>query len=148
MVTKEHIWLSSKVNKLYHRPPKYTISYWRPKNWDRGHYYNFKAKNYNSHLSHCVNSCASIGPLQSVLGCVNPHAGPVARSRNLASSSLVVQLRFQLRFGNANAIGTLTKEQNCKFQLHLRFRGSKNVFGIPIAFQGFQKRFWNSNYVS
>ena len=29
-----------------------------------------------------------------------------------ASSSLVVQLRFQLRFGNPNAIGTLTKEQN------------------------------------
>ena len=48
-----------------------------------------------------------------------------------ASSSLVVQLRFQLRFGNANAIGTLTKEQNCKFQLHLRFRGSICVSGVP-----------------
>ena len=49
----------------------------------------------------------------------------------LASSSLVVQLRFQLRFGNTNAIGTLTKEQNCKFQLHLHFRGSICVSGVP-----------------
>ena len=58
----------------------------------------------------------------------------MCRGYQAASSSLVVQLRFQLRFGNANAIGTLTKEQNCKFQLHLRFRGPINVSGAPITF--------------